>query len=97
MLPEAAVNELVTALARASAPEHADHLLTELTLLGVRQVRPAEHRAALAPDTAHALDLTTRAAATGIDLTMADALCAATAHRLALPLLAADLIPEQAP
>ncbi|MFJ4671526.1 hypothetical protein [Kitasatospora purpeofusca] len=43
----------------------------ELTLIGVRQVRPAEHRAALAADTAHALDLTAQAAAAGIDLTMA--------------------------
>ncbi|KOV13308.1 hypothetical protein ADK60_29885 [Streptomyces sp. XY431] len=97
VLPEAAVADLVTVLARAGIHERADHLLNELTLLGVRQVRPAEHRAALAADTAHALDLTNRAAAGGIDLTMPDALCAAAAHRLALPLLAADLLPEQAP
>ncbi|MFJ4094169.1 AbrB/MazE/SpoVT family DNA-binding domain-containing protein [Kitasatospora sp. NPDC089913] len=97
VLPEAAVNELVTVLARAGAHERADRLLAELPLIGVRQVCPAEHRAALASDTARALDLTTRAAAAGIDLTMADALCAATAHRLAMPLLAADLVPERAP
>ncbi|MFD9597358.1 AbrB/MazE/SpoVT family DNA-binding domain-containing protein [Kitasatospora sp. NPDC059973] len=97
ILPEAAVADLVTVLARAGAHERADHLLAELTLLGVRQPRPAEHRAALATDTAHALDLTTRAAAAAIELTMPDALCAAAAHRLALPLLAADLLPTETP
>ncbi|WP_327075503.1 AbrB/MazE/SpoVT family DNA-binding domain-containing protein (plasmid) [Kitasatospora purpeofusca] len=97
VLPEAAAGELVTVLARAGAHERADHLLAELALLGVRRPSTAEHRTALAADTAHALDLTARAAVAGLDLPMPDALCAAAAHRLDAPLLAAGLLPTETP
>ncbi|MFE4360426.1 hypothetical protein [Kitasatospora sp. NPDC056800] len=95
VLPEPAVTELVTALARAGAHDRADALLAELAVLGVRQPGPAKHRATLAADTAAALELTARAASAGVDLTMPDALCTAAAHRLGIPLLAADLLPAQ--
>ncbi|MER5353376.1 hypothetical protein ABT093_23955 [Kitasatospora sp. NPDC002551] len=95
VLPEPAVAELVTVLARAGAHDRAEAVLAELAVVGVRQPGPAKHRATLAGDTALALELTAQAAAAGVDLTMPDALCAAAAHRLGLPLLAADLLPAE--
>ncbi|MFE3875469.1 AbrB/MazE/SpoVT family DNA-binding domain-containing protein [Kitasatospora sp. NPDC059146] len=93
VLPEPAVTELVTVLARAGAHEQADTLLAELAVVGVRQPGPAKHRATLAADTALALELTAQAADGGVDLTMPDALCTAAARRLGIPLLAAGLLP----
>ncbi|WP_380286476.1 hypothetical protein [Kitasatospora purpeofusca] len=95
VLPEPAVTELVTVLARAGVHEQADAVLAELAVVGVRQPGPAKHRATLAADTALALELTAQASAAGVDLTMPDALCAAAAHRLGLPLLTADLLPPE--
>ncbi|MGW7448151.1 AbrB/MazE/SpoVT family DNA-binding domain-containing protein [Kitasatospora sp. NPDC054795] len=95
VLPEPAVTELVTVLARAGAHDRADAVLAELAVVGVHQPGPAKHRTTLAADTAHALELTAQASVAGVDLTMPDALCAAAAHRLGLPLLAADLLPAE--
>ncbi|MFF7995057.1 AbrB/MazE/SpoVT family DNA-binding domain-containing protein [Kitasatospora xanthocidica] len=92
VLPEAAATELVTTLARAGAHQHADRLLTDLGLLGVQRPSTAEHRATLAEHTALALELTADAARDGFDVTLPDALCAAAAVRLHLPLFAADLL-----
>ncbi|MER8103911.1 hypothetical protein [Kitasatospora sp. NPDC094016] len=38
---------------------------------------------------------TAQAAVGGVELTMPDALCAAAAHRLGVPLLATDLLPTE--
>lgn len=92
VLPEPAVAELYTTLARAGAHDRADALLTNLAVLGVHLPDPAEHRTTLAEDTAHAVELTAEAARAGVDVPLPDALCAAAAHRLGVPLFAADLL-----
>lgn len=92
VLPEAAVTDLITTLAQAGAHQHADALLADLAVLGVRLPGPAKHRATLAEDTADALELTQTAAKAGYVLTMADALCAAASRRLEAGLIAADLL-----
>ncbi len=84
-------------LARVGAAKHADGLLDDLTVLGVRTPGPAQHRAALAEDTALTLELTADAAAVGVEVPMPDALCAAAAHRLGLPLFTADLVAAEHP
>ncbi|MFF2751331.1 AbrB/MazE/SpoVT family DNA-binding domain-containing protein [Kitasatospora sp. NPDC058048] len=95
VLPEPAVAELYTALARAGAHQRADTLLAELAVLGVRLPGPAKARATLAEDTAHAVQLTAEAARAGVEVPLSDALCAAAAHRLGVPLFAADLLPAE--
>ncbi|MFE3610419.1 hypothetical protein [Streptomyces goshikiensis] len=92
VLPEAAVSDLVTHLARAGAHERADALLTDLGVLGVRMPGPARNRATLAQDTALALELIRAAETAGYLLTLPDALCAAAARRLEAGLVAADLL-----
>ncbi|MEV8103158.1 hypothetical protein [Streptomyces sp. NPDC088135] len=92
VLPEAAVTDLITTLAQAGAHQRADALLADLAVFGVRLPGPAKHRATLAEDTAVALELTRKAAQLGYTLTLADALCAATALRLEARLVAADLL-----
>jgi bifunctional DNA-binding transcriptional regulator/antitoxin component of YhaV-PrlF toxin-antitoxin module len=92
VLPEAAVTDLITALARAGAHERADALLSDLGVLGIRMPGPARNRAVLAQDTAMALDLIRTAAQAGYTLTTPDALCAAAARRLEAGLVAADLL-----
>ncbi|MEV7602945.1 AbrB/MazE/SpoVT family DNA-binding domain-containing protein [Kitasatospora sp. NPDC089797] len=95
VLPESAVTELFTILARAGTHERADALLADLAVLGVQIPGPAKHRAHLAEDTALALELTAEAAREGVEVPMPDALCTAAAHRLGVPLFAADLLPTQ--
>ncbi|MFD8023934.1 hypothetical protein ACFV6G_26365 [Streptomyces lavendulae] len=97
VLPEAAVTDLITHLARAGAHELADALLTDLGVLGVKMAGPARNRATLAEDTAAALDLIRTADAAGYLLTMPDALCAAAARRLEAALVAVDLLTPAAP
>lgn len=92
VLPEAAVTDLITTLAKASAHEHADALIADLAVLGVRLPGPTKRRATLAEDTALALELIQTAAQAGHVLTMADAVCAATSRRLEAGLVAADLL-----
>ena len=92
VLPEAAVTELITTLARAGAHQAADALLADLSVLGVRLPGPAKQRATLAEDTAIALELTQDAARAGYTLTLSDALCGAAALRLEARLVAADLL-----
>ncbi|MEW1551503.1 AbrB/MazE/SpoVT family DNA-binding domain-containing protein [Streptomyces tsukubensis] len=92
VLPEAAVEDLVTVLVRGGAGEHADALLADLAVLGVRMPGPAKQRATLAQDTAVALRLVEEAAKAGYVLTMPDARCAAAAVRLEARLVAADLL-----
>ncbi|MCS0606013.1 hypothetical protein NX794_33115 [Streptomyces sp. LP11] len=92
VLPDAAVTDLITTLARAGAHERAEALLTDLGVLGVKMPGAARNRAALAGDTAMALELIRTADAAGHLLTMPDALCAAAAHRLEAGLVAADLL-----
>ncbi|MGW1354862.1 hypothetical protein ACWCQE_37210 [Streptomyces sp. NPDC002409] len=97
VLPEAAVTDLITHLARAGAHERADALLTDLGVLGVKMPNTARTRATLAEDTAVALDLIRTADTAGYLLTMPDALCAAAARRLEVGLIAADLLTPAAP
>ncbi|MFJ6791980.1 hypothetical protein [Streptomyces angustmyceticus] len=100
VLPEAAVTDLITTLAQAGAHQHADALLADLAVLGVRMPSPAKHRATLAEDTAVALELTQTAAQARYTLSMPDALCAAAARRLEAGLIAADLLtplPDRSP
>lgn len=97
VLPEAAVSDLVTTLARAGAHERADALLTDLGVLGVKMPGAARNRATLAEDTAMALELIRTADTAGHLLTMPDALCAAAARRLEAGLVAADLLTPAAP
>ncbi|MEW1551342.1 AbrB/MazE/SpoVT family DNA-binding domain-containing protein [Streptomyces tsukubensis] len=92
VLPEAAVEDLVTVLVRAGVHEHADALLADLAVLGVRVPGPAKQRATLAQDTAVALKLIEEAARAGYVLTLPDARCAAAAVRLEARLIAADLL-----
>ncbi|MFF2956780.1 hypothetical protein ACFVVU_36245 [Kitasatospora sp. NPDC057965] len=63
---------------------------------GISEQRVADERAKPPgrADTALALEFTAQADA-GVGLTMPDALCAAAAHRLGLPLLTADLLPVE--
>ncbi|MFK0181798.1 hypothetical protein ACIQVR_38265 [Streptomyces xanthochromogenes] len=97
VLPEAAVADLVTTVARPGAHERADALLSDLGVLGIRTPGPARSRATLAQDTAMAMDLIRAAAQEGYTLTMPDALCAAAARRLEAGLIAADLLTPAAP
>ncbi|GGZ98933.1 hypothetical protein GCM10010371_68100 [Streptomyces subrutilus] len=97
VLPEAAVTDLITHLARAGAHERADALLTDLGVLGLKTPCTARTRATLAEDTAVALDLIRTADMAGYLLTMPDALCAAAARRLEAGLIAADLLTPAAP
>jgi bifunctional DNA-binding transcriptional regulator/antitoxin component of YhaV-PrlF toxin-antitoxin module len=92
VLPETAVTELITTMARAGAHAQADPLLTDLALLGVQMPSSDEHRATLAGRTATALEHIASAARVGFDVSLPDALCAATAYQLGLPLIAADLL-----
>ncbi|MGW4694051.1 AbrB/MazE/SpoVT family DNA-binding domain-containing protein [Kitasatospora cineracea] len=90
VLPEQSVAQLVTALVHAGCTrDQVDTVLEDLTLLGLRLVAPGSGHADLAEDTVTALELIAAVRdRDGVELDAADALCAAVALRLGVPLLA---------
>ncbi|MGW4808743.1 AbrB/MazE/SpoVT family DNA-binding domain-containing protein [Kitasatospora sp. NPDC004272] len=90
VLPEQAVTQFVTALARAGCTrDQVATVLADLQLLGLRLAAPGIGHTDLAEDTVTALELATAARdRDGAELDATDALCAAVALRLGVLLLA---------